>query len=106
MRCFPDDPIFPGVDVSPKKRLIGRLLTTTLAISCAGWSGMTMFLASSNVVFVHASDQLILPAEMAWTGRGLEGQIVVENAPLKINVEAYNRKREKDIADDSKKLLS
>jgi len=63
--------------------------------------------ASSKPILIPASDELVPRAEMARAGSGLEAQIVVEgDTPVKINMEAFNKKREKDIANDSRKLLS
>lgn len=106
MSFFPYGPVSSRVVSSTSNRLIARLLITTLALGGAGLLGMAMLSASSKTVYVQARDEVVFPGEIFSTGALLDGQIVVENPPMKVNVEAYNRKREKDIAADSKKLLS
>ncbi|HEY1575511.1 MAG TPA: hypothetical protein VGF82_00360 [Terracidiphilus sp.] len=106
MSFFPYGPVSSKVVSSTSNRLIARLLITTLALGGAGSLGMAMLSGSSKAVYVHARDEVVFPEEIFSTGALLEGQIVVENPPMMVNVEAYNRKRKKDIAADSKKLLS
>jgi len=44
--------------------------------------------------------------ELAGADGSQFGQFVVDRGPVRVNVEAYNKKREKDIADASGKLLT
>ena len=44
--------------------------------------------------------------DLEWSSTSEMGQIAIGLGDVKLNIEAYNKKREKDIADDSRKLLS
>ena len=44
--------------------------------------------------------------DLEWSSTSEMGQIAIGLRDVKLNIEAYNKKREKDIADDSRKLLS
>lgn len=108
MKLSPNVPVSFWDLYPTRKRLIRRLLATTLALGGAGWLGVAVLSGGSNSVLLPARGELVDPAEMAWAGSGLDGQAVVEmeDTPIKINIEAYNKKRERDIAEDSGKLLS
>lgn len=100
-------PIFPKVAFPARNLLFGRLLITTFALGGAGWLGVALWTGSVKSVLIPACDEIVGPAEIARADSGLQAQVVVEgDVPVKINVEAFNKKREKDIADDSRKLLS
>jgi hypothetical protein len=90
-----------------RNRLLGRLLITTLAFGGAGWLGATILSRCPNPILVPARDELVPAEEIAGAGSGLGAQIpVVDDVPVKINIEAFNKKRERDIAEDSRKLVS
>jgi hypothetical protein len=100
-------PFSPGIAFLTRNRLLVKLMTTTLALGGAGWLGVALWGGSAKRVLIPDRDELIPPTEIAWAASGFGAQVVVEgDMPEKINFEAYNRKRAKDIADDSNKLLS
>ena len=80
-----------------------RVVTTGAVLTCMLWLGVEVHCAVANARVAPLRENFSPGAELAcWSG-GAEGKMVGE---LKINIEAYNKKREKDIADDSRKLLS
>lgn len=86
--------------------LLRRLMTTVFAIGCILGLSVSVYSALSNRILVQERDQIIPPAGMTWTSPGLEAQILVNTPTLTINVEAFNKLREKAIANDSRKLVS
>lgn len=108
MRFPPYVPVSLKDAYTTRKRVIARLLVTTLALAGAGWLGIALLSGSSSSILLPVRDELVPPAEMAWAGSGLDGQAIVElgDTSIKINIEAYNKKREREIAEDSGKLLS
>jgi len=92
---------------SPTIIAAGRMVTTGAVLTCMLWLGVEVQGAVANARLVATPREIVNPgAELAWWSGGAEGQIPGSIGGLKINIEAYNRKREKDIADDSRKLLS
>ena len=92
--------------VSPTTALAGRIVTTGAVLVCMLWLGVEVYSAGANTRLEPASEDLSPGAELAWWNGGEGQQGIVTVGDMRINIEAYNRKREKDIADASKKLLS
>lgn len=65
-----------------------------------------MYCAGANARQGPVTESLSPGVELAWWNGAADGQAIGIMGGVKINIEAYNRKREKDIADESRKLLS
>jgi len=70
------------------------------------WLGCRVYSAGTNRTLGPVRENLSPGAELAWSNAAADGQMAVSLGDVKINIEAYNKKREKDIADKSSKLLS
>jgi hypothetical protein len=93
-------------DVFSSMRHLARLLTTSMVFACMLWLGFSTASASSQSGFVPVTADLGPGVDLAWSSPAEKGQISFGLGDVKLNIEAYNKKREKDIADDSRKLLS
>jgi hypothetical protein len=93
-------------DTSPSTTFTARLVTTCIVIACMLWLSVSVYSITSKTTETTVGVDLSPGVDPAWSSGGLGGQIAVGLGDVKINVEAYNRKREKDIADASRKLLS
>jgi hypothetical protein len=91
---------------SPTTIVAGRLMTTGGVLTCMLWLGVEVHCAVANATVGPLRENFSPGAELAWWSGGAEGQISGNIGHLKIDIEAYNRMREKEIADDSRKLLS
>src|SRR3954447_12131619 len=94
--------------ISPTMIVAGWMVTTGAVLTCMLWLGVEAHSAVANATLGPMSENFSPGAELAWWSGGAEGQtsgsIVIGD--LQLNIEAYNKKREKEIADDSRKLLS
>jgi len=70
------------------------------------WLGFSTALASSKDCSITVMADLSPGVDLEWSSPSEMGQIAIGLGDVKLNIEAYNKKREKDIADDSRKLLS
>ena len=82
-----------------------RLVTTCLVFACILSVTVWVYSVNARAVLTPMSVDLSPGVDLAWSSGAMEGQMAVGLGDVKINVEAYNRKREKDIADASRKLL-
>ena len=96
-------PAFRDFGFSPKTSFVTSLVTTAVCIVCILWLSFRAYSASLNATTTPSVVDLNPSAEMAWSGGG---QMGIGITPMKVNIEAYNKKREKDIAAASRKLLS
>jgi len=87
-------------------RHLARLLTTSMVFACMLWLGFSTALASSKDCSITVMADLSPGVDLEWSSTSEMGQIAIGLGDVKLNIEAYNKKREKDIADDSRKLLS
>lgn len=87
-------------------RHLARLLTTSMVFACMLWLGFSTALASSKDCSIKVMADLSPGVDLEWSSTSEMGQIAIGLGDVKLNIEAYNKKREKDIADDSRKLLS
>lgn len=85
---------------------IARLMTIVIGLGCMLWLSVSACLIRSSVGEVPSGDDLRPGTEVAWASQGMDGQVSIGLGDAKINIEAYNKKRVKDIAEDSRKLLS
>lgn len=95
-----------AVSVLTRNSSLRQLLLTSIAISGVLWLSTFEYSVRLREMPTPASGEVLAPPGMHWPSSGLEAQIVVEKPSLNINVEAFNRRREKDVADASRKLLS
>src|SRR3569833_716485 len=82
-----------------------RMVTTAVVLACMVWLSAQAYSAGARATIDPTMENISPGDEVAWS-RGAEGRQVASFGDVKINIEAYNKKREKDIADASKKLLS
>jgi hypothetical protein len=94
------------IDLPPSLALAARLMTIVLALACMLWLSISGFLIGSKEKASPFTDDLRPSAELAWTSPGMDGQMSIGLGDVKINIEAYNKKRVKDIAQESRKLVS
>jgi hypothetical protein len=92
--------------ISPTMIVAGRLVKTGAVLTCMLWLGVEVHCAIANARPGQLREKFSPGTELAWWYGAAEGQVPGSIGNLKINVEAYNKKREKEIADDSRKLLS
>jgi hypothetical protein len=85
---------------------VARLVTTCLVFACMLWLGISVYSVVSNATETGVAVDISPGVDVAWTSGAIDGQIAVALGNVPVNVEAYNKKREKDIADASRKLLS
>ena len=102
MRCFPRVLKSHKTEFSPLTSFAINLMAIAAGIVCILWLSFRASSLSSNAT-TPSLESLGPSAEMAWSG---SGQMGIGITPMKINIEAYNKKREKDIAAASRKLLS
>ena len=86
--------------------LVTRILTIVLVPACILWLSIRAYSAGANSTHEPASENLSPGVELAWSEGATDGQVDIGLGGVKMNIEAYNKKREKDIADASRKLLS
>jgi hypothetical protein len=82
-----------------------RLVTTAVLLASMVWLSARAYSACASGSPGPTMENISPDGELAWSP-GFEGGQVASFGDVKINIEAYNRKREKDIANASKKLLS
>jgi hypothetical protein len=87
--------------ISARSCCFCRLMTTILSLGCIFGLSSAVYTASSSSFFI-ALDDIFNPPRSS----GRAAQIVVQEQHYRFNSEAYNREREKEIARDSRKLLS
>lgn len=106
MRILPHFPPTPfQTTFSSRNTLLKRLGVVGCALVCIGGLSAARVSAYANRVqapFPEDGSPGSGPAEIAEGG----GQELVTDGVLRISVEAYNKKRERDIAEASQKLLS
>lgn len=87
--------------------LLARIVTIAIVFACMLWLGVSVYPARSKLVFTPMQEGLNTGTDVVWSSDGMYGQEMPTGlGDIKINVEAYNKKREKDIAIASRKLLS
>ena len=92
--------------LSPAVACAARIVTISCAFLCMLWLGVRVYSAVTHAMLRPVGEELGPGVELAWSGGG-EGQTIVRGGnDVRVNVEAYNKKREKDIADASVKLLT
>ena len=95
-----------AVSVLTHNSSLRQLLLTSIAFCGVLWLSWVAYAVHLNEMLTPARDEVLAPPGMPWPSSGLEAQIVVEKPLVSINVEAFNKKRERDVADASRKLLS
>ena len=85
--------------------LLKRLGLITCAAVCIGWLSAAMVSAYTDRAATSVLDERSEGDGLALIAQGGSQELVTER-PFRINVEAYNKKRERDIARASQKLLS
>lgn len=106
MKAFQHYPKARFERVLPLTACAARMMTIGLVFACMLWLGIRAY-----SVGVEARQWPVLEGsrfsdELAWAEGSQIGQFVVDRSPVRVNIEAYNKKREKDIADASGKLLT
>src|SRR3954454_16806217 len=86
--------------------LATRIMTIVLVPACMLWLSIRTYSAGANSTLEPASENLSPGVELASSDGATAGQLGIGLGDVKINSETYNKKREKDIADASRKLLS
>ena len=95
-----------GKGVSPAIACAARIVTISCAFLCMLWLGVRVYSAVAHAVLRPVGEELGPGVELARSGLGEGQNIVTTSNDVKINIEAYNKKREKDIAEASGKLLT
>jgi hypothetical protein len=85
---------------------VARLVTTCLVFACMLWLGISVYRVTLKATETGIGGDIGPGVDLTWTSGAIDGQIAVAMKNVPVNVEAYNKKREKDIADASRKLLS
>ena len=93
-------------DASSQVNLLVRAMTTCLVFACMLWLGVSVYSNLSKTTETAAEVNLSPGVDPECTSATADGQIAAGLGNVTLNIEAYNRKREKDIADASRKLLS
>ena len=93
-------------DASSPMDLLARAVTTCLVFASMLWLGVSVHSNLSKTTETAAEVDLKPGVGLEWTSAAADGQTAVGLGDVTLNIEAYNRKREKDIADASRKLLS
>lgn len=106
MRFLPQDFRAHSANTFRYVALATRVLTIVLFPACILWLSIRAYSAGANSTHEPASENLSPGVELAWSEGATDGQVGLGLGGVRINIEAYNRKREKDIADASRKLLS
>ena len=86
--------------------LLGRLMATLLSLGCTLAVTFTAYSTSVNAIPSSSTDDRISSLEIASQFTGLAAQIVIDDPGFRIDNEAFNKHREQQIAEDSRKLLS
>jgi hypothetical protein len=106
MRFLPEYPRVFSAKVLRSIALATRTMTIVLVPACMLWLSIRAHSAGAHSTLKPASEILSPGVELAWSDGATDGQFGVGLGDVKIDIEAYNKKREKDIADASSKLLS
>jgi hypothetical protein len=83
--------------------------TAHFMTTCIGFAGMLLlgiWMCSISLKARPKPVEVRLSSDVAWLSDAGDGQVSIGYGAVKVNVEAYNKKREKDIAEASRKLLS
>ena len=92
--------------ISPIITCAARIVTISCVFLCMLWLSVQASSAVTHATLRPVGEDLTPSVELAWSGPA-DGQNVVSGVgDVRINIEAYNKKREKDIADASVKLLT
>jgi hypothetical protein len=83
-----------------------RLMTMVVGPGCMLWLSAFAYLSGFHASVTPNWDYLRPGAELTRVSAGVNGQISIGLGDVRVNVEAYNKKRVKEIAEDSRKLLS
>jgi len=106
MRFFSHPPQLVKNHLSTMPACLMRVVTISIALACMLWLSVRVYGAGADATVEPGPENLDLGLELTlWTGAA-EGNGILGVGDMKINIEAYNKKREKDIADASRKLLS
>jgi len=92
--------------LSPAIACAARIVTISCAFLCMLWLGVRVYSAVTHAMLRPVGEDSRPGVELAWAGPAEGQNVVTSGSGVKINVEAYNKKREKDIADASGKLLT
>ena len=92
-------------DLSELTASIARVLTIAAVLACMLGLGARVYSAGANRTLSPVQEDLSPGAELAWSNSGEDGQMTISLGDVRINIDAYNRMREKEIADKSRKLL-
>jgi hypothetical protein len=106
MRFLPQDSRVYPANLVRSIALATRIVTIVLVPACILWLSIRAYSVNANSTLEPALENLSPGVELAWSDGATNGQVGVGLGGVKINIEAYNKKREKDIADASRKLLS
>jgi hypothetical protein len=87
-------------------RFAGRLMTIIVGLACILWVGASVYLVQSEAAGKPSGDDLRPGTDFAWVAPEMGGQQSIGLGDVNINIEAYNKKRAKDIAEESRKLVS
>ncbi len=95
-----------NLGISPLASLQVSLVTASFVLACMLGLSVYAYSAAADATMTPVMEDLSPGAELAWSGEGGSGQVGIGILDTKINIEAYNKKREKEIAAASRKLLS
>ena len=82
--------------------------TAQFMTTCIGFAGMLLLGIWMCFVSLRATPkpgEVRLSSDVAWLSAAGDGQVSIGFGSVRVNVEAFNKKREKDIAEASRKLL-
>lgn len=85
---------------------VWRLVTTLFSLGCVFAVSIVAYSSYLNAIPEPSRDDLVGQQDMMMGPPGIAGQVIVEDSGFKINSDAFNRVREKQIVEDSQKLLS
>jgi len=83
-----------------------RLMTIVVGLACILGLCASVYLVQAKSAGSPSGDDLRPGIELAWAAPAMDGQVSIGLGEVKINIEAYNKKRAKDIAEESRKLVS
>jgi hypothetical protein len=107
MKLYPNVFHSPFSGTLPTRNFLLRRLTATLfSLGCISALSIAAFSSRSGAILEPSSDDLLPPQDIALGPPGIAGQVIIDDPGVKVNAEAFNRLREKQIAEDSSKLLS
>jgi hypothetical protein len=106
MSFFPHHSQAHPQSASPATACLASTVTTGIVLACMLSLGVRAFSIGTRATLDPVREDLAPGAELARSSGSADGQVVVGLGDVKINIEAYNKKREKDIADASGKLLT